>query len=1224
MRLILVSVAMMLAGGMLAASPVMAAETSWWRLSTSVKPTVLDPGSDATIVVRAVNLGNAAVSAVNVPVTITDTLPAGVTVIGEPRGVAGFDNLSEHEPGDRGPMTCTTAATVTCTWAGPEPLEPYETLEIYVKVAVGSPPAGAANAATISGGEAYRCLASEYGKYSGPFCRETEAREEAPGGYESSYAGTPVPSVSNTQPVTLANIAGEATPFGMADFEVAPENEGGAPDTREGSHPFQLTTAVAFNESSQPATPPAFAKNLKINLPPGLVGNAQGIPQCTEADFSETFSEGGNSNLCPNDSAVGVASVSVAVHISGFGLVPLTLAVPVFNLLPARGEPARFGFEVEKAPVVIDTSVHTGTSYGIVASVSDISQFAVFLASDVTLWGTPGAAAHRISRGWSCIDGGFFREREELLPACTATGEAKPQPFLRMPTSCTGPLASSAETDSWQEPTTALLHTYTPGDFGHQSTALSGCEGLPFAPQLTLKTNPEPATASTPTGLSVDVRVPQEASQNANGIAESDLKTTTVTLPAGVTLNPAGANGLQACSESQIGFETGSGVNGFEELNPITEPGSKTALFTPTLGSPFCPNASKIGEVTIHTPLLANPLQGSVYLAAQTENPFGSLVAMYIVAEDPVSGVLVKLPGEVSLNPSTGQITTTFQNTPQLPFEELELKLFGGNGAPLSTPTRCGTYTTNASFTSWSGGPSVRSSSSFQIGGACPATLPFNPSFTAGTTATQAGAYSPFTLTFARQDGEQDLNSIEQTLPPGLLAKLAGVPLCGEAQANEGSCPAASQIGTVTVAAGVGKEPLYVNGTIYLTGPYNNGPFGITVEVPAIAGPFNLDENGRPVVVRGSIRINPTTAQATVVSNAFPTILQGIPLQIRSVNVTLNRAGFTFNPTNCAAQGVTATISSTEGATAGVSSPFGTVNCATLPFKPSFTATTVGQASKAYGASLTVKIASKGGPGTTGEEANIRSFKVDLPKQLPSRLSTLQKACTEAQFNSNPAGCPKESNVGTATAKTPVLASPLTGPAYLVSHGGEAFPDLEIVLQSEGVKLVLDGNTLIKKGITSSTFKTVPDAPISSFELKLPVGKYSILGTNLPQGTHYNLCGQTLNMPTAITGQNGAEIHESTPIEVAGCSTSIAISSHQVKKQTLTLAVYVPAAGKLKASGRGVSAKTKTVKGRETVTLTLTQSKAGKLRTRVLLSYTPSTGKARKKQARALAVRFVE
>jgi hypothetical protein len=336
-------------------------------------------------------------------------------------------------------------------------------------------------------------------------------------------------------------------------------------------------------------------------------------------------------------------------------------------------------------------------------------------------------------------------------------------------------------------------------------------------------------------------------------------------------------------------------------------------------------------------------------------------------------------------------------------------------------------------------------------------------------------------------------------------------------------------LGTVTVAAGPGTEPYYTTGKIYLTGAYNGGPFGEAVVVPAVAGPFNLGN----VVIRGSIRVNRTTAQASVVSDPFPSILDGIPLQVRTVNVDIDRPEFTFNPTNCEPQRVSATLASTQGAAAGVSSPYQAAGCQGLKFAPKLVVATAGKASKAGGAGLLFKVVYPSGP--EGTYANIKSVKVDLPKQLPSRLTTLQKACLASVFEANPASCPVASDVGTATTSTPDLASPLSGPAYLVSHGNEAFPDLEIVLQGEGVTLVLDGNTDIKNGITSSTFKAIPDAPVSSFELKLPTGKYSILGANVGEKAKYSLCGQTLSMPTAITGQNGAVIKQTTSIAVTGC-----------------------------------------------------------------------------------------
>jgi hypothetical protein len=372
-------------------------------------------------------------------------------------------------------------------------------------------------------------------------------------------------------------------------------------------------------------------------------------------------------------------------------------------------------------------------------------------------------------------------------------------------------------------------------------------------------------------------------------------------------------------------------------------------------------------------------------------------------------------------------------------------------------------------------------------------------------------------------------------MPEGLLGKIAGIPLCGEVAANAGSCGSVmpgSRVGSVTASAGSGSHPFWQSGEVFLTGGYGGGSFGLSIVVPAVAGPYNLGD----IVVRAAIFINRETGAVKVVSNPFPQMVDGVPLRIQTVDVTVGENdAFTFNPTNCSQQAVTGTVSSTEGASVGVSTPFAVSGCASLPFKPVLSASTAGRASKAGGASLDVRVSSKGGPQVGGGEANIKSVKVDLPLQLPSRLTTLQKACLAVVFEANPAGCPKESDVGTATAVTPLLSSPLSGPAYLVSHGNAKFPDLEVVLQGEGVVLVLDGSTDIKHGITSSTFKTVPDAPVSSFELKLPTGKFSALGTYIPVKDGYDLCGQSLLMPTLITGQNGAVIKQTTKIAVTGC-----------------------------------------------------------------------------------------
>ena len=700
--------------------------------------------------------------------------------------------------------------------------------------------------------------------------------------------------------------------------------------------------------------------------------------------------------------------------------------------------------------------------------------------------------------------------------------------------------------------------------------------------------------------------------------------------------------------------------------------------------APTCPNASKIGNVEVITPLLEKPLPGSVYLAQPFENPFGSaehpggsLLALYIVVNDPERGIVVKLAGhaEVGGEPgggaglTEGQFRATFENNPQLPVEDVKFHselplahnegLFGGTRAPLTTPPTCGRYTTSSVLTPWSApasGPPATPSSSFEVtegagGSACVTTVaeePNDPGFTAGTFTPIAGAYSPFVLNLSREDGSQPLTALSVTLPPGLTGKLAGIEQCPQAdieqaerRSGEGegkleqehpSCPSASEVGTATVGAGSGApyyvkdgidpatgEPNSFSGRAYLAGPYNGSapcaigsaecaPFSVVVVTPAVAGPFDLGT----VVVRSGLYINPDTAQVTAKSGPIPTSLDGIPLDVRSIAIELTRSQFTLNPTSCEKMPVTG-IAFGESSQAAISAPFQVGGCTGLQFKPTFTVSTQGQTSKADGASLTVKVTENPG------EANIHKVDLQLPIQLPSRLTTLQKACTAAQFEANPAGCPEGSDIGMATALTPLLSVPLAGPAYLVSHGGAAFPDVEFVLQGDGVEIVLDGGTDIKNGITYSKFETVPDEPISSFETVLPQGPHSALGTDLPASAKYRLCGQNMTIPTTITGQNGSVFKQETKIEVEGCSKTLRLVSKKLGPagKTLTLSVEVPAAGKLTASGRGLKSTSKTATARQIVSLSVSLAKADaakiakhkSVKVKVNLTFAPSSGK---------------
>jgi hypothetical protein len=1040
--------------------------------------TLSEGRGDGEIVVDAENLGYANAEGGKTPVEISDKLPANLEAV----GISGWIAAPQASATIQVPLEC-QSATLTCSWSGAVP--PYEQIEVRIAVVVRSGAStGEVNEASVSGG------------------------------------GSSPDSLK--RPITISDAP---TPFGVEEYALTHEEAGGAPTTQAGAHPFQQTTTIELNQGPELAPldseklnvlPAAATKDLHFKWPPGLIGNPTPLPQCTLAHFLHHISV--EENECAPQTAVGVAAVTVMEP----GIIgSARFTVPLFNLEPRHGEPARFGFDVvlANAPVVIDVGVRTGSDYGLTVSTDNITQTAAFLSAKVTVWGVPGDPRHDSQRGWGCL----FQAREANFAhaPCNPLEAVHPLPFLSMPTSCTGPLHTSVEGDSWLAPD---VTTEINGD---PMPALDGCNRLPFSSEI--KVTPDGQAASTPTGLNVDVHVPQEASANGTGFASSNIKAIQVKLPEGVVLNPAAADGLQACTETQIGF------GGFDELYPLGYPGDKTALFTPDLDNPFCPEASKVGTVKIKTPLLPNALEGAVYLASQEQNPFGSLVAMYIVAEDPVSGTVIKLPGEVNLNPVTGGIVATFDNTPQAAFEDAELHFFGGDRAPLATPDRCGTYTTEASFTPWSGNLPSKSDSSFEVvsgpnGEPCPNPVPFSPSLTAGTTSIQAGGFSPFTMTMSRPDGSQNLQAIKLKMPPGLLGTLATVKLCPEAQANVGTCGPASLIGHTIVSVGVGGDPFSVKGgEVFITEGYEGAPYGLSIVNPAKAGPFDLGK----VVVRAKIEVDQLTAELTITTDdtgpyKIPTILDGIPLQIQHVEVSIDRPDFTFNPTNCSPLSIGGDLESSEGSSAAVKVPFQITNCAVLAFKPKLTAKTAGKTSRKIGASLQVKLTYPAGP----YDANIARVKVDLPKQLPSRLTTLQKACPAATFEANPAACPSESIVGHATATTPVMPVPLTGPAYFVSHAGEEFPSLIIVLQGYGATVHLVGTTFInnKTNITSSTFKSVPDVPVGTFELTLPQGPYSALAATT------NLCTSKLAMPTAFVGQNGVEIHTSTPITPTGCA----------------------------------------------------------------------------------------
>jgi uncharacterized repeat protein (TIGR01451 family) len=913
---------------------------------------------------------------------------------------------------------------------------------------------------------------------------------------------------------TSTQIASPPQTFEPLEFAAEALGPAGMLETRAGAHPASLDASFVFPSVIRAEGGHTIGKytvedvkQIVTDLPAGLVGDAQATPTCSLSDLS-------NFGACAPDTRVGTLALTESATQS------TNTELTIFNVTPEHGFPAEFG-------AFLPSLGRAGLLYATVVGSGPDTHVRVI-----------SAPQNRSALHVNAISLSFFGN-PSLLDGAVNT----PLAFATDPSNCAASsFTTSIYVDSWQNPgrvgPDGQPDLSDPNWKKATSTSppVTGCEVLQFHPTLSFAPESAHSQADEPSGYESIVRLPQN--EDPAGLATPPLKTTVVTLPAGVAISPSAANGLVGCQEV--------GAEGIE-------------LQSPDHGR--CPAASTVGNVELTTPLLNEVLKGSVFVAQPTcggvgqsecteeAAETGGLFALYLEVGSENTGVHLKLKGKVEVGGAghhndlaPGQVRTTFAETPQDPFSELKLNFNAGPRAPLANPQSCGSFTSVAQLEPWShqpapgeaqGTPDVTLNPSFSIAGC---ENKFAPGFVAGTVNSQAAGYTPFTLTFSRQDREQDLAGVTVSMPQGLLGRIAGIAQCPDSQASAGSCAAASRVGTVTAAAGAGSHPFWQSGAVYLTGPYRGAPFGLSVVVPAVAGPFNLGN----IVVRAAIYINPATAQVTVVSDPLPQSVDGVPLRVKTVNVTVDREAFIFNPTNCVEQRVGATVASAQGVSAVVSSRFQAANCASLPFKPSFTASTAGRTSKANGASLTVKVSERPG------EANIHKVDLTLPLALPARLTTLQKACTEAQFNANPAGCPEASVIGMATARTPVLNVPLVGPAYLVSHGGAAFPDVEFILQGEGVEVVLDGGTDIKKGITYSRFETVPDAPISSFETVLPEGPHSVLATNIPASARGSLCGRSLVIPTSITGQNGAVVSQSTKVAVTGCA--------KVKAKALTRA----------------------------------------------------------------------
>ncbi|HKF82319.1 MAG TPA: hypothetical protein VKB23_05090 [Solirubrobacterales bacterium] len=890
---------------------------------------------------------------------------------------------------------------------------------------------------------------------------------------------------SNPATYPLSFDTGPVGPFQFKAFEMAIADNPKLPTAQAGSHPREVSARASFyGHAATPldlepaftfiATPESF-RNLSTHLPVGFVGDPTATgSRCTagQLSFSNHDPDAKNNQVpsCPDDSQVGYALLN------GKDLTPM------YNLVPSAGVPAEFGLYYQGVPVIIPAKLRP-SDYGVDLYTVRAATADQLTSIQTVFWGTPADSFHDDLRP-QCIRGLSGASGERCL-----LSSASKSPLLRLPTSCSGePLRWEMEMDTYLHPD--ILHRRSA-----TTPATTGCDSVPFEPHVSLA--PTDGSAHSASGLAVDLTLPQGS--GPDGIATADVKSVSLEMPRGISLNPAAADGLATCTDAQlrIGRE----------------------------GPAECPEASRLGSVEVDTPLLAEAIGGSVYLRTQnSQDPeSGQMYRLAIVLHSAERGVDVKLPGSLVVNKTTGQLTTTFEDLPQLPFESMHMQLKTGPRAPLTTPQACGTYAAQATLTGWNG-KTVKLAPGISVDQGCNAPG-FAPGFRAGVTDSKAGAFSPLLLRVTRDSGQPNISRIDATLPEGELAKLAGVGVCSDAEAAALACPAASRIGSVQTGIGEGSLPLFLPqpgkapSAVYLAGPYKSAPYSVIASVPAQAGPFDLGT----VAVRSALQINPTTTQATVLSDPLPQIYGGIPVSYRDLRVLVDRPGFTLNPTSCEPQAVRAAIEASNGDVANVSDRFQASDCGALAFKPKLTLALEGGTTRskhpALRATLTMPL---GG-------ANVERASVALPHSEFLAQGHIRTICTRVQFaagGGNGGGCPKRSIYGRARATSPLLDYPLAGPVYLRSSDN-SLPDLVAALHGQ-IDVNLVGRIDSMDGGIRTTFEDVPDAPVTKFVLSMQGGKKGLLENSA------DLCAATHRAIAEFDGQNG-RIGDSRPALKADC-----------------------------------------------------------------------------------------
>lgn len=885
--------------------------------------------------------------------------------------------------------------------------------------------------------------------------------------------------------------------FGFSALGFRATDQDGGQVVRAGSHPVTVSTRVAFNLADRPDGadfPDRQVRHLEVKLPPGFIGDPFATDQCPSADFAEVSLDTGLPN-CSDESAVGLLAVRASLNDPEPGEKMAEKGfVPLYNLQPGPGLVAQLGAVVLRVPVVINVRLSEEPPYNVIASLKNVPQSLQIFESEVILWGDPASPLHDTVRG-SCVDA-VEADPGQVGSNGSCPVSSKGRPFLTLPRHCSGLLTTQFAAESWDQPPARA-------EGAAQSNGMEECSILGFSARASVSF-PQRA-ADSPTGLSFKLKVddPGLTSTARDQRANSDIKKTVVVLPPGVTLNAAVAGGLDACSSADLKRET--------------------AFSPPGVG---CPEASRIGTVSVRTPLLDRPLSGSLYAAQPLDNPFGSLLALYLVIKDSRYGIAVKLAGKVDSDSQTGQLVATFDDLPQIPLAEVEVDLRDGPRAPLITPRGCGPYDIKVELTPWAGGAGAEiSTSTIQIaaganGSSCPAADPFAVALDAGTSNPLAGAFSPLLIRLGREDGTQRIAGVQMTVPRGITAKLAGTTYCPEStlvviatQAHPGegarelarpSCPAESLVGSVAVTAGAGPAPVYVGtGRAYLAGPYNGAPLSLAIVMPAVVGPYDLGT----VLVRSSLYVDPETAQIRAVSDPIPTILHGISLSVRDIRIAIDRPRFALNPTACQERSFKGTAYSSSGATAGLVQRFQVGGCESLPFQPRLRLSLEGGMRRTAHPRLRAELTGRQG------NAGLRRAVVVLPRSQFIDQARISNPCTRVQFQAN--ACPAKSVLGRARAISPLLDRPLEGPIYFRANGGEReLPDIVLDLRGQ-IRVIQVGWVDSTRGRIRTTFASVPDAPLSKVVLRLKGGREGLLQNSR------HLCKSVQRAAVRLRAHNG-------------------------------------------------------------------------------------------------------